>query len=73
MVNAPPSLFSRLSIDSGMIMPVIFMMLSFWATSMLYAPFLDNVDDIAPSSLADQEGVLYNCCLCLEWSMARGE
>jgi hypothetical protein len=54
IVNTPPSLFSRVSIDLGVMMPVIFVMVSFWATSMLYAPFFDNfVDIVIPSLLVE--------------------
>ncbi len=41
----------RVSIDWGMMMPVIFVMVSFWATSMSYAPFFDNFVDIMVPSL----------------------
>ncbi len=61
IVNAPPSLFSKLSIDSGVMMPVIFVMVSFWATSMSYAPFFDNfVDIVVPSLLVEIEDA--SCC-----------
>jgi hypothetical protein len=40
-------------IDSGVIIPVIFVMASFWATSISYAPFLDDFDDILASSLME--------------------
>jgi hypothetical protein len=46
MVKAPLSSFSRVLMDSGVIIPVIFVMASFWATSILYAPFLDDFYDI---------------------------
>jgi hypothetical protein len=67
MVNAPPSLFLRVSMDSGLMMPVIFVMASFWATSILYAPFLDNLVDIVPTLLLEREDVRFACCLHLEW------
>ncbi len=57
MVKAPPSLFSRVSMNSGVIIPVIFVVASFWATSILYAPFLDDVDDILASMLLEREDV----------------
>jgi hypothetical protein len=57
MVNAPPSSFSRVSVDLGVIIPMIFVMVSFWATSILYAPFLDNFDDILDSTLLEREDV----------------
>jgi hypothetical protein len=46
MVKAPPSSFSRLSMDSGVIIPVIFGMVSFGVTRISYPPFLDNFNDI---------------------------
>ncbi len=67
MVNAPPSSFSRVSMDLGVMMPVIFVMASFWATSILYAPFLDNLVDIVPTSLLERKDVQFACCLRLEW------
>ncbi len=53
MVNAPLSLFLRVSIDSGVMvmMPVIFVMTSFWATSISYATFLEDLVDIVPTLL----------------------
>ncbi len=51
MAKAPPSSFSRVLIDSGVIIPMIFVMASFWAMSISYAPFLDNFDDILASLL----------------------
>ncbi len=57
MVKAPPSLFLKVSMDSGVIIPVIFVMASFWATSILYALFLDNFDDILASMLLEREDV----------------
>ncbi len=54
IVNAPPSLFSRVLIDSGVMMPIIIMMMSFWATSMSYAPFFDNFVDIMVPSLLEE-------------------
>jgi hypothetical protein len=49
MVKVPPSSFSRVLMDLGVIVPVIFVMASFWASSILYAPFLDNFNDILDS------------------------
>jgi hypothetical protein len=46
MVKAPPSSFLRVLMDLGVMIPEIFVMALFWATSILYAPFLDNFDDI---------------------------
>ncbi len=40
MVNAPLSLFLRVSLDSGVMISVIFVMGSFWAKIVLYAQFL---------------------------------
>jgi hypothetical protein len=67
MVNAPLSLFLRVSMDSGVMMPVIFVMASFWAMSILYAPFLDNLVDIIPTLLLEREDVQCACCSCLKW------
>jgi hypothetical protein len=53
MVKAPLSSFSRVLMDSGVIIPMIFIMASFWVTSILYAPFLDNFDDILASLLME--------------------
>jgi hypothetical protein len=53
--------------DSGVIMPMIFLMASFWATRILYAPFLDNLVDIVPTSLLEREDVRFACCSRLEW------
>ena len=38
----------------SVIIPVIFVMASFWATSILYAPFLDDFDDILASTLLER-------------------
>jgi hypothetical protein len=59
MVNAPPSLFSRVSMDSGVMIPVILVMGFFGATSILYALFLDYFDDILASTLLEMEDVWY--------------
>ncbi len=53
MVKAPLSSFSRVSLNLGVIIPVIFYMASFWATSISYAPFLEDFDDILDSSLME--------------------
>jgi hypothetical protein len=37
--------------------PVIFVMASFWETSILYAPFLNDFDDIAATTLLEREDV----------------
>jgi hypothetical protein len=37
----------------GVIIPMIFVMASFWATSILYAPFLGDFDDIHASLLME--------------------
>jgi hypothetical protein len=42
MVNAPPSLFSRVSMALGVMIPVIFVNAPFGAMSILYAPFLTS-------------------------------
>ncbi len=57
MVNAPPSLFLRVLMDLGVMIHAIFVMVSFWATSILYAPFFNNFDDITASMLLDREDV----------------
>jgi hypothetical protein len=57
MVNAPPVLFSRVSMDLRVIFPMISVMESFWATSISYAPLFDDFDDIAASTLLEREGV----------------
>ncbi len=57
MVNAPPSLFLRVSKDFVVMIPVIFVMVSFVVTSNLYAPFLDNFDDILAPTLLEREDV----------------
>ncbi len=62
MVNAPPSSFLRVSIDSGVMMPVIFVMVSFWATSMSYAPFFDDFVDIVVPSLLEAMEEARCCC-----------
>ena len=56
MVNVPPSLFSRSSIDSGVMIPVIFVMASFCDASISSAPFWDNLVDIDPTLLMEKEG-----------------
>jgi hypothetical protein len=43
--------------DLGVIIPVIFVMASFWAMSISYTPFLDNFDDILASSLMEMQDV----------------
>jgi hypothetical protein len=45
--------FLRVSIDLGVMMPVIFVMVSFWTTSMSYAPFFDDFVDIVVPSLLE--------------------
>jgi hypothetical protein len=54
--ECPTSLFSRMSMDSGIMIPVIFVMASIWATNISYAPYLDNFDDILVSMLLKKEG-----------------
>ncbi len=53
IVKAPPSSFLRVSMDLGDMIPMIFVMVSFWATSILYTQFLDNFDDIIASLLME--------------------
>jgi hypothetical protein len=43
VVEAPPNLFLRVMIDLGVMMPVIFVMMSFCTTSMSYVPFFDDL------------------------------
>jgi hypothetical protein len=57
MVNAPLSLFSRVLMDLGVMIPMIFVMASFWAMSILYTLFLDNFDDTLASTLLEREDV----------------
>ncbi len=55
-MNAPLSSMSRVSMNSGVMMPVIFVVMSFWAKSISYAPFLDNLfHNIASSTLLERE------------------
>jgi hypothetical protein len=55
--------------DSGMMKPVIFVITSFWATSMSYAPFLNDLfHNITSSMLLEREDdwvVLLRMCLVL--------
>jgi hypothetical protein len=53
MVKAPLNSFPRVLMDLGVIIPMIFVMASFWAMSILYTPFLDNFDDILASLLME--------------------
>jgi hypothetical protein len=62
MVNVPPSSFSRVSMDLGVMIPVIFVMASFWAMSISYALFLADFDDILASLLLEREDVLCQNC-----------
>jgi hypothetical protein len=55
MLNAPS--FSRVSMDLGVIIPMIFVKASFWVTRIFYAPFLDDFDDILASMLLEREDV----------------
>jgi hypothetical protein len=57
MVKAPSSSFSRVFMDLGVIIPVIFVMVSFGAMSISYAPLLDNFGDILASPLLEREDV----------------
>jgi hypothetical protein len=57
MVNAPPSSFLRVSMDPGVMIPMIFVMASFWATGISNAPFLADFDDILASLLLEREDV----------------
>jgi hypothetical protein len=55
--EAPPSSFSRVSMDLGVMIPAIFVMAFFWAMSILYAPFLDDFDGILVSLLMEIQDV----------------
>ncbi len=57
MVNAPPGLFLRVFMDLGVMIPMIFGMASFWSTSVLYSPFLDDFDEILASTLPERDDV----------------
>ncbi len=48
--------------DSGVIIPIIFVMAFFWATTILYTLFLDNFDDILVSMLLEREDVQCQNC-----------
>ncbi len=52
MMKPPLSLFLKVSMDLGVLHP-----LSFWARSILYAPLLDNFDDILASTLLERVDV----------------
>jgi hypothetical protein len=47
------SMVSRVLMDLGVMILVIFDMASFWATSISYTPFLDSFDDILASLLME--------------------
>ena len=51
--------------DLGMMMPVIFVIASFWATSISYAPFVDDFGDMFPTSLMEREDAVAVLCLGL--------
>ncbi len=61
MVNTPPNLILRVLMDLGVITPVIFVIVSFWAMSISYDLFFDNINDISSSSLVLEMGVVW-CC-----------
>ncbi len=48
--------------DLGVMIPVIFVMASFWAMSISYALFLADFDDILASLLLEREDVLCQNC-----------
>jgi hypothetical protein len=62
IVNALPSSFLRVLTDLGVMMPVIFVMVAFWATSMSYAPFFDDFVDILSLSLLVEMEDDQCCC-----------
>ncbi len=39
--------------DLGVMVPMIFVMVFFWVTSILYALFFDSFDDILPATLLE--------------------
>ncbi len=53
MVKAPSSSFLRVLMDLGVMIPVTFVMASFWAMSILNPPFFDDFDDILASLLME--------------------
>jgi hypothetical protein len=58
-----PNEFVLESVDGfGSYFTMIFVMASFWATSISYTPFLDNVDDILASTLLEREDVVCQNC-----------
>jgi hypothetical protein len=61
-LKAPPISFSRVSMDLGVIIPVILVMASFWAISISYAPFVDDFDDILASTILEKEDVQCQNC-----------
>ncbi len=62
MVKASPSSFVRVLMDLGVIIPVIFVVASFGATSILYTSFLDDFDDILAFLLLEREDVQCQNC-----------
>jgi hypothetical protein len=63
MMKAPPSWFLRVLLVLRVMVSVIFVMVSFWATSILYTPFFDNFDDILPATLLDGADVQFGLFL----------
>ncbi len=55
IVNAPLSSFLSSSIDTGVMVPVIFVMASFCDASISYAPLWDDLVDIVPTLLVEWE------------------
>jgi hypothetical protein len=53
MAKAPPGSFFRVFMDLGVMIPMIFDMASFWATSILNAPFMEDFNDILASLLME--------------------
>ncbi len=63
----PKFVLEGILMDLGVMMPVIFVMASFWATSISYALFLGDLVDIVPILLLEREDVRFACCLRLKW------
>jgi hypothetical protein len=55
--KAPPSSFLSVLMNLGFIILVIIVMAFFWVTSISYAAFLENFDDILASTLLEREDV----------------
>jgi hypothetical protein len=65
--ECPPDFVLKGIDGSGVMMPVIFVMASFWATRISYAPFLDDLVNIILTLLLEREDVRLACCPHLKW------